>query len=397
MSGPESANDPRRRTIPYARPTLDDRDIDAVVEVLRGPWLTTGPKVAEFEAAFARYTQAPEAVALSSGTAALHAALHVLDLRPGDEVIVPAMTFVATANAVVYCGATPVFADVEPDTLLLSPADVARRVTDRTRAIVAVDYAGQPCDYVALREIAARYGLVLVADACHALGGALAGRPVGTLADLSAFSLHAVKPLVAGEGGVVTTNRADWAARLRRFRNHGIAVDHHQRSVAGDWRYEQVELGFNYRLTDVQCALASSQLATVDERREERAAIAESYARSFADCPAVRPLAVHPHVHHAWHLYVVRLPAAAWKVDRDTVYRALRGAAIGVQVHYPPAHLHPYYRQRFGMLPGQCPVAEAAATDVLSLPCFARMLDDDRRAVIGAVEQVVTEFAWRSR
>jgi hypothetical protein len=249
---------PTRTTmLPYGRQTIGGDDIAAVVETLRSDWLTTGPKVGEFERAFAAYTGAAEAVAVTNGTAALHAAMAALDIGPGDEVIVPPMTFAASANCVVYQGGTPVFADVDADTLLIDPAEVERRISPRTRAIVAVDYAGQPCDYDALQAIADEHGLALVADACHALGGSDHGRPVGTLADLSTFSLHPVKHITTGEGGVITTNDPELAARMRIFRNHGITSDHRQREQQGSWFYEMTDLGYNYRLTDVQCALGT--------------------------------------------------------------------------------------------------------------------------------------------
>lgn len=363
-----------RRQLPYGRQWIDDDDIDAVVSVLRSDWLTTGPNVAEFEQAFASVCGVGDAVAVSSGTAALHACMHVLGVGPGDEVIVPPITFAATANSVVYLGGTPVFADVDADTLLIDPATVAEKVTARTRAIIAVDYAGQPCDYRALREVADAHGLRLVADSCHALGGSLEGRPVGSLAELSVFSLHPVKHITTGEGGVVTTDDRELARRMRVFRNHGITSDHRAREATGSWYYEMVELGYNYRITDFQCALGLSQLRKLPAWVDRRQEIARALAAGLADVPGVRPLAVREGVSHAYHLFVVRLAPG---LDRAAVFAALRAEGIGVNVHYIPVHLQPYYMKQFGTGPGLCPIAEAAYEQVLSLPMFPRMTDAD--------------------
>lgn len=382
----------RRTPLPYGRQWIDEDDISAVVEVLRSDWLTTGPMVEEFERAFAGLVGAREAVAVSSGTAALHAAMHVLGIGPGDEVIVPPMTFAASANCVVFQGGTPVFTDVDPETMLLDPSRVEGMITRRTRAIVAVDYGGQPCDYEALQTIAERYGLAMVADACHSLGGSQGGRRVGTLADLNVFSLHPVKHITTGEGGVVTTGDPELARRLRVFRNHGITSDHRQRGHLGSWFYEMVELGYNYRLTDFQCALGISQLRKLPGWVGRRQAIAQRYSEALAGLPAVQPLGLRPDVSHAYHLYVIRLNPAMLRVDRAAIFKALRVEGIGVNVHYIPVHLHPFYRQRFGTGPGLCPVAEAAYEQIVSLPIFPLMTEDDVEDVIKAVRKVVTAY-----
>jgi perosamine synthetase len=378
----------RKSLLPYGRQWLDDDDVASVAAVLRSDWLTTGPKVAELEASFARATGAAHAVALASGTAALHAAVHALGIGAGDEVIVPAITFAASANCVLYEGATPVFADVDPDTLLIDPRSIEERVGPRTRAILTVDYAGQPCDYGAVGTLARRHGLAIIADACHSLGAADAGRPAGSLADLSAFSLHPVKAVTSGEGGIVTTDQAHLAQRMRVFRNHGIETDHRQRLDAGSFAYEMVELGYNYRLSDIQCALAASQLEKLGRFIERRRAIAARYDEAFASLAGIRPLATRPGATHAYHLYVVRLDPERRAADRQTVYRALRAEGIGVNVHYLPVHLHPYYRQRFSTGPGLCPIAEAAWERILSLPIFPRMTDADVDDVVTAVHKV---------
>jgi perosamine synthetase len=379
----------RRTLLPYGQQWIEDDDIAAVVDVLRSDWLTTGPNVAAFEQAFADVAGVAHAVAVSSGTAALHAAMYALNIGPGDDVIVPPMTFAATANCVVFRGATPIFADVDPDTLLIDPAQVEATITPRTRAIIAVDYAGQPCDYQRLRTVAAAHHLALVADACHAPGGSDQGQPVGSLADLNTFSFHPVKHMTTGEGGMITTNDATLAQRMRVFRNHGITTDHRQRAAQGSWFYEMVDLGYNYRITDMQCALGRNQLQKLPQWIARRQAIARQYDAAFADMPAVQPLAVRGDVSHAYHLYVVRFDLDSLNAARTDIFAALRTEGIGVNVHYIPVHLHPFYRERFGTAPGQYPVAEAAYEQIVSLPMFAKMSDDDVADVVEAVRKVV--------
>lgn len=375
--------------LPYGRQHIDSDDVEAVVGVLRSDWLTTGPKVGQFEEAFAEAAGTRYAVAISSGTAALHAAMYALGIGPGDEVIVPAITFAATANCVVFQRGRPVFADVEPDTLLIDIRSIEAVITPRTKAVVAVDYAGQPCDYDALRQITENHGLALIDDACHALGGSYKGRPVGSLADLSAFSFHAVKHITTGEGGMITTDDAEMASRMRRFRNHGIDTDFRERAARGSWFYEMVDLGYNYRLTDLQCALGLSQLKKLPSFVTRRQEIARQYDEAFADIPGVSPLKVKHEVSHAYHLYVIRLDTRLIGKSRAEAFRALRDQGIGVNVHYIPVHLHPYYRDNFGTVPGLCPVAEAAYEQILSLPIFPGMGDDDVSSVIESVLRVL--------
>lgn len=371
--------------IPYGKQTIDAEDIEAVVEVLQSDWLTTGPKVDEFERAVADLVGAKYAVAVNSGTAALHAAMHALGIGPGDEVIVPAMTFAATANCVVFQGGTPVFADVDPETLLIDPSSVENRISPKTRAVIAVDYAGQPCDYDALAAITREHDLALVADACHSLGGRYKNRPVGTLAALSAFSFHPVKHITTGEGGMITTDDPQLAEKMCLFRNHGITTDHRQRNAKVSWFYEMTELGYNYRITDFQCALGLSQLNKLSGWIARRQEIASRYGEAFRDMPTVRPLTVRADAGHAYHLYVVRLRG----VDRETAFSGLRADGIGVNVHYIPVHLHPFYQQRFGTFPGMLPVAEKAYGEVLSLPMFPAMSDAMVDRVIAAMRKVV--------
>jgi perosamine synthetase len=382
----------RSTLLPYGRQWLDEDDITAVIEVLRSDWLTTGPKVAEFERSFADFVGAKEAVAVSNGTAALHAAMYAVGIQSGDEVILPAMTFAATANCVVFQGGTPIFADVDPDTLLLAPAQIEAKITPQTKAIIAVDYAGQPCDYNALRTIADRHRLTLVADACHALGGSYRGRPVGTLADLSVFSFHPVKHITTGEGGMITTDNSVLAQRMRVFRNHGITSDHRQRAQQGSWFYEMVDLGYNYRLTDLQCTLGMSQLRKLPDWVARRQEIAQRYQAAFVEIPAVKPLEVGEYVSHAYHLYVIQLDLDQLRVDRASVFAALRVEGIGVNVHYIPVHLHPFYRRRFNTGPGLCLVAEAAYERIITLPVFPRMSDADIKDVITTTRKVVEGY-----
>ncbi len=363
--------------IPYGRQCIDDDDVRAVCEALRSDWLTTGPRVEAFESSVARFANAAYGVAVSSGTAALHCAMHALGVGPGDEVIVPSMTFAATANCVLYTGGTPVFADVDPATLLLPASEVARLATPRSKAVIAVDYAGQCCDYEALREQCDERGLALVADACHALGATRNGRPAGSLADMTVFSFHPVKHVTTGEGGMVVGSDPAFLAALKRFRNHGIDSEFRQRQAQNSWVYDMVELGMNYRITDIQCALGITQMDKLPGFLERRRAIAARYDAAFAGT-AVRPLDALPGNLHAYHLYVVRVPG------RDSAFARLRQDGIGVNVHYIPAHLHSHYRKTLGTGEGLCPQAEEAYRDILSLPLHPGMTDADVQTVISS-------------
>lgn len=376
--------------IPYGRQTIEEDDIRAVIEVLRSEWLTTGPKIAEFEEVFTDFVGAKHAVAVNSGTAALHAAMFALGIGPGDEVIVPPMTFAATANCVVYQGGRPVFADVNPDTLLLEPQEVEARITPRTKAVITVDYAGQPCDYDALKEITNRHSLSLVADACHSLGARYKDRQIGSLALLNAFSFHPVKHITTGEGGMITTDDLILAERMRLFRNHGIATDHHQRDAQASWFYEMVDLGYNYRITDFQCALGISQLIKLPKWIERRREIARRYDEAFRNIPRVKPLSLRKEASHAYHLYVVRLELDGTGLNRSAVFGKLREAGIGVNVHYIPVHLHPFYRNRFDTHPGLCPIAEAAYEQIISLPIYPALSDEDQNYVITRVKKALS-------
>ncbi|OIO54316.1 UDP-4-amino-4,6-dideoxy-N-acetyl-beta-L-altrosamine transaminase [Candidatus Peregrinibacteria bacterium CG1_02_54_53] len=385
----------RTTLLPYAHQSVNEDDIAAVTAVLRSDWWTTGPAIGEFEKAFAAFAKTKEAVAVSNGTAALHSAFYAADIGPGDEVIVPPMTFAATANAAVFLGATPVFADCDAQTLLIDPAQVEKAVTKKTKAVVAVDYAGQPCDYDALHAIVKEHKLPLIADACHALGGSEHDRPVGSLADASTFSFHPVKPLATGEGGMITTDNTAMAERMRRFRNHCMTTDHRERQEKGSWYYEVTDLGYNYRLTDIQCALGRSQLKRVPEWTQRRQEIAQKYDEAFQTIVGAKPLNIRKNVEHAYHLYVIELEPEHLSADRNEIFQAIRAENIGVNVHYIPVHLHPFYRKKFGTKEGLCPVAERAFERIISLPVFAAMQEQDVADVIHAVKKVLTHYAVR--
>jgi perosamine synthetase len=382
----------RQTLLPYGRQSVDESDIAAVIEVLRSDWLTTGPKVAEFETAWAKRVGARHAVTVNSGTAALHAAVFAAGIGPGDEVIVSPMTFAASANCALYQGGIPVFADVQPDTLNLDPASAERAITPRTRAIVVVDYAGQPADLDQLGEIAAQHNLFLIEDAAHAVGASYKDRMVGAVSHLTTFSTHPVKHVTTGEGGLITTGDSSLVERMRWFRNHGITTDHRQRADKGDWYYEMVALGYNYRLPDINCALGLSQLRRLDGWLDRRREIVARYCEALAELPAVQPLAVRPDRKPAWHIYPVLLDLTHLRVDRTQVFAALRAENIGVNVHYIPIYWHPYYAKR-GYQCGQCPVAEDAYERLITLPIFPAMTDQDVFDVIAAVRRVVEAYA----
>ncbi|WP_412067538.1 UDP-4-amino-4,6-dideoxy-N-acetyl-beta-L-altrosamine transaminase [Rubrivirga sp. IMCC43871] len=376
------------RPLPYGRQDIAPTDVEAVRAVLSSDFLTTGPEVECFEGALSEVSGAALAVAVSSGTAALHAAYAALGVGPGDEVVTSPMTFASTANAALHLGATVRFVDVEPDTATLDPARLDDAVTDRTRAICAVDYAGHPADYDAIRAVADRHGLPVVADAAHSLGASVGTRPVGTLAALTAFSFHPVKVVTTGEGGALVTDRADLAAAARRFRSHGIRRADELADAEGPWWYEIDEVGLNYRITDLQCALGRAQLARLGAFVERRRSIAVRYSEAFADLDALRLPVVRAGVRSAWHLYVVRVRGDG--TERKRLFLRLRELGLGVQVHYIPVHYHPAY-QRLGHRRGDHPVAEAHYRECLSLPLYPALSDDDVESVVDRVRRAVAE------
>jgi len=382
----------RERMLPYGRHEVDEADIQAVVEVLRGDWLTNGPTVARFEEAFAEAVGAAFAVAFSSGTAALHAAAFVAGIGPGDEVVTSPLTFLASANCILYCGATPVFADIHPDTLNLDPKCVEAKVSSRTKAILPIHFAGLPCDLEAIHAIARPRNLVVIEDAAHALGAELDGRRIGGLSKLTTFSFHPVKHITTGEGGMVTLNDPALAEGLKRFRNHGIEreVRERQATTPSAWRQDMVAFGFNYRLSDVHSALGLSQLHRLDASLKRREEIAARYQQAFAAMAEVTVAPTRQGTRHAWHIYPLLLNRDRFRQGREAIFQALRAENIGVSVHYLPVHLHPYYRERLGTGPGLCPAAEATFERLLTLPLFPGMTDADVADVITAVEKVIS-------
>jgi perosamine synthetase len=380
----------RERLLPYGRQTLVEEDIGAVVEVLRSDWITTGPKVEEFEGALADIVGARHAVCFSSGTAALHAAVFAADIGAGDDAVTSPLTFCATANCLLYQQATPVFADIDADTLTLDPERAASRITPRTKAVLPVDYGGHPADLDAFMAMAERHNLVVIEDSAQALGATYRGRAVGSVSHMTTFSFHPVKHVTTGEGGAVTTNDGDLASRLRLFRNHGITTSARERQQGGEWQYQMVALGYNYRLSDIGCALGLSQLPRLPANVASRRAIAARYAAELADLPCLRLPVVRADVETAWHLYPVRILPP---MERDDVCRALRAEGLGVNVHYSPVYEHPYYRKHFGDSGAFCPNTEIAARQLLSLPIFQGMSASDIDDVVTAVRKVVTHFA----
>ncbi len=378
----------RATLLPYARQTITAEDIAAVGEALASDWITQGPAVARFERALAERAGVGHAVAFSSGTAALHAACWAAGLGPGDEAITTPLTFAATANAVVYQGAKPVFADIDGATLNLDPDAVKRAATGRTRALLPVDYAGLPCEYDRLLPLARDHGWTVIADAAHSFGGAYGDRPVGALADMTTLSFHPAKLITSGEGGAVVTDRPDLAERLRRMRHHGIRYG----DSARPWRYEIEMPGNNYRLTDFQSALGLSQLAKLDRFWERRDRLAHRYRERLAGSPFVELPALPADRRHGWHLFVVLLRLECLSADQDTILQALRAENIGATLHYPLVPGHPFYRERFGYGPGLCPVAESVERRLVTLPLFPSMTEQDQDDVLRALDKVFTHY-----
>ncbi len=375
--------------LPYGRHDIDEEDLEAVRTVLLSDWLTTGPKVEEFEQKVAKISGAEFGAAVNSGTAALHAAMAAIGIKPGDEVIVPPITFAATANAVVYQGGIPVFADVDPETLLIDPVKTKEKITSKTRAVIAVDYAGQMCDYDVLREITKKNGIYLIADACHSIGGSYKGSPSGSCADLTVFSFHPVKHITTGEGGMVVGSNKELIRRVKIFRNHGISDDLHQRQKKESWHYEIEMPGFNYRLTDFQCALGITQLKKLESRIQKRNFLAKQYDLFFEEIDGIAPLKKEAFGLHAYHLYVVKLDLGFLKKSRLEIFSSLRNEGIGVNVHYIPVHYHPFYKKTFNTSKGLCPIAEEAYEQILTLPLFPSMTKEDVKKVCSLVQKSV--------
>lgn len=374
------------RFLPYGRQWINNDDIQATVDALRSDWLTTGPNVAAFESALCEVGGAKHAVAVSSGTAALHMAYEAADIGQGDVVIVPSLTFSATANAVRYLGAEVRFADIDLNTLTIDPGSVANLMCDRTKAVVAVDFAGHPADYSGLKMVIGS-DCCLIADAAHSIGGSAYGAPVGSLADLSCTSFHPVKTITTGEGGAVWTDNAASAKRMREFRSHGIIRP--IESLDGDpniggWGYDIEDLGYNYRITDFQCALGLSQCKKLSGWIARRQAIAQAYFEGLADVPGLELPPSQPWASHTYHLFVIRVDASR----RRRIFDALREKGVGVQVHYIPVNMLTAYR-KLGFRPEDTPLSLDTYLRSISIPCFPRMSDDDVQWVIEMVRESV--------
>ena len=354
------------QTIPYGKQNIQKDDIRSVVSVLRSKWLTTGPMVEKFELALAKYTQANYAVSLANGTAALHAALSVLNLAPGDEVLVTSITFVATANAILYVGCVPIFCDINPHDLLIDLTDAQKKITKKTKAIISVDYAGQPCDYSRIREFSKKNNLFFVSDACHSLGSSYKEKKIGGLADLTTLSFHPVKNITTGEGGAVVCNNRALYFRLKMFRNHGIDTDFRQREKKNTWRYEMKVLGYNYRLSDIHAALGLNQLKKLDRWILQRNTIAQHYNMMFKEDENIHSLQCNTNLLHAYHLYVVRVPARI----RNKLFLLLRREGIGVNIHYMPVYMHPFYKKRFNLPNNYCLNSFQVYKEILTLPIY---------------------------
>ena len=382
----------RRDFLPFAVPGLGPEEEAAVLDTLRSPWITTGPKTHQFEREFAAYLDAPDALALNSCTAGLHTALVALGVGPGDEVITTPMTFTATVNVIEHVGARPVLADVTPDTLNIDPACVAAVLTSRTRALIAVHYAGHPVELDALRALAARRGLALIEDAAHALPATYRGEPIGSGSNPVAFSFYATKNMTTGEGGMLTGD-PEFVDRARIISLHGLSRDAWKRYAAkGSWRYEVQLPGFKYNMTDIQAAIGLCQLRKLDRFHRRRREVATRYTAAFGGHEALEPPVEHPHVRHAWHLYPLRLRLDALRIDRDRFLDELSDRGIGASVHFIPIHLHPFYRDKYGYEPEAFPVAYANGQRLLSLPLHPQLTDGDVEDVIDVVLDVVRAY-----
>lgn len=371
--------------IPYGRQTIEEDDIQAVIEVLKSDYLTTGPKIAEFEKMVADYVGAKYAVAISNGTAALHAACFAAGIGAGDEVITTSLTFAASSNCVLYCGGTPVFADVDAKTYNIDPEDIKRKITPRTKAIIAVHLAGQPCDMDAIHAIAKEHNLIVIEDGAHALGSEYKGKKVGALSDMTTFSFHPVKPITTGEGGMIVTDDEEFYKKLVLFRSHGITRDENLMTRnEGPWFYQQLELGYNYRMTDIQCALGCSQMKKLDRFLNRRRELVKRYEEAFADCPNIVTPYQLPETNSGWHLYIVQVK----NCDRREIFEALRGEGIGVNVHYIPVYYHPYY-QEHGYREVHCKNAEEIYTHMISLPLYPGLTDVQQDEVIEKIKKMV--------
>jgi len=385
---------PTRRTfLPYGRQWIDDSDIKAVTSVLKTDWITQGPKIVEFEKLISKYCKAEYAVAFSSGTAALHAATHAAGITKGDEVITTPITFAADANCALFQGGKVKFADIKKDTYNIDPEKIKQKISSKTKAIIPVDYTGQPCDLDEINKIAKKNNLIVIEDACHALGAEYKNKKVGGLSDLTVFSFHPVKHITTGEGGMVLTNSKKFYDKLIQFRTHGITKDPKKlKKKEGDWYYEMQSLGYNYRITDFQCALGISQFKKLEKFVKKRRDIVAKYNKAFSNVDEIVTPFEKKDVESSYHLYMIQLKLEKLKTGRKKIFDALRKENIGVHVHYIPVHLQPYYQETFGYKKGNYPIAEEFYDRALTLPLYPKMSDDDVNDVITAVKRVIEYY-----
>ena len=383
----------RREFLPYGHQWIENDDIKAVTDVLKTDWITQGPKVAEFEELITNYCNAKYAVAFSSGTAALHAATFAAGISNSNEVITTPITFAADGNCILFVGGTVKFADVKFDTHNIDPEKIQEIINSKTKAIIPVDYTGQPCDIDEINDIAKEHNLVVIQDAAHSIGSEYRGKKVGGLTDLTIFSFHPVKTITTGEGGMVLTNNADYYEKLKVFRTHGITKNPEKlRRNEGGWYYEMHYLGYNYRLTDFQCALGISQFKKLEKFIERRREISKIYNEAFTDMTEIVTPYEKRGVKSAYHLYMIQLNLEKLRVDRKRIFDALRAENIGVHVHYIPLHLQPYYQESFGYKKGDFPIAEDFYEKAITLPLFPKMSEKDVDDVICAVKKVVEYY-----
>ena len=380
----------REQFLPFNQPDIGEEEIDEVVETLRSGWITTGPRTKEFEHRFAAYVNARHAVAVNSCTGGLHVALAAAGIGLGDEVVVPTMTFCATANVVVHLGATPIIVDVEPDTLNIDPQCLDAAITRRTKAVIPVHLYGHPCEMDRINDITEAHDVLVIEDAAHAVAAEWRGRRIGSFSLATAFSFYATKNLTTAEGGMITTDDDDYAERMRILSLHGISRDAWKRySAEGSWYYEVSVPGFKYNLTDLQAALGLHQLSRLEDMTCRRAKLAGQYRAGLSGLPEVELPIVRPGIRHAWHLYPIRLRPELLTIDRARFIEQLKSEGIGTSVHFIPLHRHPYYRDRFHFQPSDFPVADAAYERLISLPLYPRMTDSDVSDAIEAVRRVV--------
>ncbi|MFS0612290.1 UDP-4-amino-4,6-dideoxy-N-acetyl-beta-L-altrosamine transaminase [Lederbergia ruris] len=382
----------RPSLLPYGKQSIDEDDIQAVVKVLKSDYLTTGPEIERFEKRIAEYVGAKYAIAFSNGTAALHAACYAAEIQPGDEVITTPLTFAASANCLLYQGGSPVFADIDERTYNINPKEIRKKITSKTKAIIPVDFTGQPASLDEIMAIAKENNLVVIEDAAHALGSTYKGKRIGSISDLTMFSFHPVKHITTGEGGMITTNHRKYYEKLCQFRSHGITRDRGKmKSNHGPWYYEMQNLGFNYRLTDFQAALGNSQLNKLERFISRRREIAAIYQDAWKGHQELILPFQQESGQSSWHLFVLRINSNTVRVDRKTIFTELMEQNIGVNVHYIPIYLFPYY-QELGFQQGLCPVAEKVYEEFITVPLYPAMTNEDVQDVIAAVNRTIRKY-----